>query len=108
MRVPERSAVADQNDRKTFVASQRPELSGGNNLFRGAAIALGLQGHTARVLISDVLQRSGSSPEKVSLDEMYTLLPELELLVRKLMPAEVALERMQRLQRFLLSITPEE
>jgi hypothetical protein len=100
--------LADQNDRKTFVASQRPELTGGNNLFRGAAVALGLQGHSARVLISDVLQRSGSSPDKVSLEEMYALLPELELLVRKLLPGEVAAARMQKLQRFLISITPEE
>jgi len=100
--------LADQHERKTFIAADRADLAGGNNLFRGAAIALGLQGHTARILISDVLQKMGSGPDRVSIDELYQILPEIEILVRKLLPGDVASERMQRLQKFLLSITPEQ
>jgi hypothetical protein len=96
------------SNKQTMIASQQAEIAGGNSLFRGASVALGLQGHTARILISEVLKRSGFAPETVTVDELGGLLPEVEILVRKLMPSEMAQERMQRLQRFLISVTPED
>jgi hypothetical protein len=96
------------SNKQTIVASQQADIAGGNSLFRGASVALGLQGHTARILIMDVLKRAGFTPDKVTVDELGGLLPEIELLVRKLMPPEMVQERLQRLQRFLISVTPEE
>jgi hypothetical protein len=96
--------MSGSNSKPTLLPRDLPEAVSGNNVFRGAAVALGLQGETARVLLQRVLKGAGYSPEHVSAEEFGLVLPEIEVLVRKLLPPEMAQERMQRLQKFLFQI----
>jgi hypothetical protein len=96
--------MASGSDKTTKRAHALTELIEGNRVFRGAAVALGLQGHTARLLLHRVLAGAGIGPERVTPEELGSCLPEIEVLVRKLLPPEMAQERMQRLQKFLISI----
>jgi hypothetical protein len=82
-----------------------PGLPEGNNLFRGAAVALGLEGHTARLLLHRALTGAGYAIDTVTPEELAACLAEIEVLVRKLLPPDLAKERLHRLQRFLLDAT---
>ncbi len=97
---------SDRDARSTPAASLRTEIINGNNLFRSVSVALNLQA-AARVLMAELLHREDSMPETVTLEEIVRLLPEIEILVRKLLPPNEATQRMQDVHRFLLTITPD-
>jgi hypothetical protein len=73
----------------------------GNSLFEKAVSAIGLDDNTTRWLFVSVLNTIGSTPAKLTPEELGNLLPEVDRRLRKLVQDPQADEAMRRLYRVL-------
>ena len=76
-------------------------LAQGNALFEKTIAALGLDEGTMRWMLVSVLNTIGTSPQKLSPDELGTLLPEIDRRLRKLVPDAQADPAMRRVYNLL-------
>lgn len=73
----------------------------GNPLFEKAVAAIGLEETTTRWLCVSVLNTIGTTPQKLTPDELGNLLPEVDRRLRKLVQEAQADAAMKRLYRVL-------
>src|SRR2546423_10886937 len=73
----------------------------GNALFDKAVTAIGLDEATTRWLIVSVLNTIGSTPARLTPEELGNLLPEFDRRLRKLLPDGKAEDAVKRLYRVL-------
>ena len=73
----------------------------GNPLFEKAVTAIGLEETTTRWLCVSVLNTIGTTPQKLTPDELGNLLPEVDRRLRKLVQEAQADAAMKRLYRVL-------
>ena len=73
----------------------------GNALFEKAVAAIGLEDATTRWLCVSVLNTIGTTPQKLTPEELGNLLPEVDRRLRKLVQEAQADAAMKRLYRVL-------
>ena len=73
----------------------------GNAIFEKAVAAIGLEETTTRWLCVSVLNTIGTTPQKLTPDELGNLLPEVDRRLRKLVQEPQADAAMKRLYRVL-------
>jgi hypothetical protein len=73
----------------------------GNPLFEKAVEAIALDDNTTRWLCVSVLKTLGTTPDKLTLDDLGNLLPEIDRRLRKLLPDAQSDAAMKRLYRVL-------
>jgi hypothetical protein len=73
----------------------------GNAIFEKAVAAIGLEETTTRWLCVSVLNTIGTTPQKLTPDELGNLLPEVDRRLRKLVQEAQADAAMKRLYRVL-------
>jgi len=73
----------------------------GNELFEKAVEAIGLDRGTMRWLFVSVLHAVGSSPEKLTPEDLGDVLPEIDRRIRQLVQSKQADDAMARLFRLM-------
>ncbi len=88
------------DDRPTTPVSK---IVQGNDLFHRALFALGLHGAATMVMLADTLKAIGSSPDRMTIDELGMMLPELERRLLLLVPYDECRTSMARLRSMLIN-----
>jgi len=73
----------------------------GNALFETTALALGMGRPAERGLLADALRHAGVTPRKVTRDQLFLLLPEIERRLAVLTSDAIAAERVTALCSYL-------
>jgi hypothetical protein len=90
----------DERERQTLPIEK---LVQGNDLFHRAVDAIGMPGAATMVLLGDVLKAVGSSPDRVAIEDLGTLLPELERRLLLFAPHDVVRPAMARLRQLIVT-----
>jgi hypothetical protein len=75
--------------------------SSGNDLYHRAVFAIGKHSSAVAAILESTMRAIGASAEKLSMDELGVMLPEIERRLRLLVPADEVQGSMGRLRRLM-------
>jgi hypothetical protein len=96
--------MKDQQDKggKKPPTTVQFKTHGGNSLFERAVRALGHDGQAMRWMLTSVLETMGTTPEKMTPDELGASIPEVGRRLRQLLLSDQADEAVARLNSALM------